>query len=68
MADVTIKTTKNGPLVIRGEVSVVDHNGEPFDTSQRPVVALCRCGLSKTKPFCDGAHGSAGFVAEETAG
>jgi len=47
---------------------VVDHEGKPFPIDpSKANVALCRCGHSQRKPFCDGAHKSCGFVAAETA-
>lgn len=50
-------------------VQVVDHEGRPFPLpTHKRVVALCRCGRSRTRPFCDGSHKEAGFVARETAG
>lgn len=67
MPDVSIKATKNGPYLIKGSASVVDHKGNSFDTSEMPVVALCRCGQSARKPFCDGTHANGGFSAEELA-
>ena len=65
MADVTIKTLKNGPLSVKGGASLVDHKGRPFTTEDE--IYLCRCGQSKTKPFCDGSHADAGFSADEAA-
>ncbi len=60
MADVKIQVTKNGPLVVQGEVNLVDEQGNPVPT-QKGVIALCRCGASVTKPFCDGTHSRIGF-------
>lgn len=54
MADVTIKVLDKGPLFVSGNVEVVDAEGNKFETKQQ--FALCRCGLSKNKPFCDGTH------------
>jgi CDGSH-type Zn-finger protein len=63
-----IRCRQNGPLVIEGPVSVVDHLGNTFSLPPgKPAVALCRCGQSNTKPFCDGSHKNCGFVAEELA-
>ena len=64
---VTIRLRKNGPYVIEGDaVQVVDWNGAPYTVERRPV-ALCRCGASTTKPFCDGTHSKQGFQAAEAA-
>ena len=60
MADVKIQALKNGPLIVQGSIEVLDSNGQPM-TPPRPTVALCRCGHSNNKPFCDGMHGKAGF-------
>jgi CDGSH-type Zn-finger protein len=65
MADVTISILDNGPFLVKGEVSIVDGDGQAFPAQKQ--VALCRCGASANKPFCDGAHAKAGFVAAERA-
>jgi len=74
MAEITIRLRPNGPLVIEGTapleglLKIVDQNGAPFAIpANKPVVALCRCGHSAKKPFCDGAHKTCGFLAEELA-
>ena len=68
MADVIIRCRPDGPLVIEGPVTVVDQQGNPFPLpTHKPLVALCRCGYSRSKPFCDGAHKSCGFQAAELA-
>ncbi|BCU81133.1 hypothetical protein JIR001_09160 [Polycladomyces abyssicola] len=54
IADVTIKVNDQGPLVVSGPVELIDALGNRFET--RKVFALCRCGLSQNKPFCDGNH------------
>jgi CDGSH-type Zn-finger protein len=65
---VVIRCRENGPLVVQGEVAVVDHLGNAFVVPPgKPAVALCRCGHSGTKPFCDGSHRSVNFQAAETA-
>jgi CDGSH-type Zn-finger protein len=64
---VTITTRPNGPYLIQGPIRLVDPDGQEF-TVQRDPVALCRCGQSKSKPFCDGTHGKVGFQAAEKAG
>ena len=60
MADVTIQTLKNGPLLVKGPVQLVDAQGAPLPAAE-PTIALCRCGHSSHKPFCDGSHQKAGF-------
>jgi CDGSH-type Zn-finger protein len=63
----TIRLRQNGPYVIDGdEVRVVDWNGQEYRSERRPV-ALCRCGASTKKPFCDGTHSKIGFQAAEAA-
>ncbi|WP_077618694.1 CDGSH iron-sulfur domain-containing protein [Bacillus sinesaloumensis] len=54
MSKVTIKVNDNGSLRITGDVDLVDAEGNKFQTKQ--TFSLCRCGLSKNKPFCDGSH------------
>lgn len=44
-----------GPLLVRGDFEILDADGEPVD-QRRGTVALCRCGGSAIKPFCDGTH------------
>lgn len=56
-----VRLRRNGPVVIEGDdVTVVDWNGQPYLITRRPV-ALCRCGASAKKPFCDGSHARVGF-------
>jgi len=52
----------NGPYLIRGDFEITDDRGKVVDT-RRKTVALCRCGKSRTKPFCDGTHKVTGFAA-----
>lgn len=68
MSEVKIRLRPNGPLVVEGTFTLVDQNGNPFplDTS-KPAIALCRCGHSNNRPFCDGSHRTAGFVCERLA-
>jgi CDGSH-type Zn-finger protein/uncharacterized Fe-S cluster protein YjdI len=56
---VTAQVTARGPVYVRGEVTIKDHTGAVVATGTR--VALCRCGASQNKPFCDGSHRAAGF-------
>ncbi len=69
MADViVIRCRENGPLVLPAGVRIVDHQGNAFPIpAGKENIALCRCGHSKTKPFCDGSHRQCGFQAAELA-
>jgi len=60
----TLKVGKapNGPLLLSGNFTIVAASGRRAWTGTK--AALCRCGQSKNKPFCDGTHKGAGFVAE----
>lgn len=59
MAKISVRA--NGPLLIEGEdVNLCDATGAELEIQRRPF-ALCRCGASSKKPFCDGAHGASGF-------
>ena len=64
---VKITIRPNGPYVVEGEVELADVDGKKVDTTDRPRIALCRCGASVTKPFCDGTHSKIGFQAAEAA-
>jgi CDGSH iron-sulfur domain-containing protein 3 len=64
---VTIKVRQNGSLLVEGdEVKLVDWNGQEYILNKKPF-ALCRCGQSQRRPFCDGAHKLCDFRAEEAA-
>ena len=68
MSQVTIKVRDHGPLLIEGPFTIVDAAGTAFTVpANKPAIALCRCGQSKNKPFCDGSHKGCGFTAEERA-
>ncbi len=68
MADVKITVRSNGPYRVEGPITLVDADGNEFDISARGgTVALCRCGGSTNKPFCDGTHTRIGFAAAERA-
>lgn len=54
----------DGPLLVRGPVELLTGDGKPIPRTRR-TVALCRCGLSDRKPFCDGTHKSAGFRTDD---
>jgi CDGSH-type Zn-finger protein len=63
----TIRLRKNGPYLVEDDdVRVFDWDGNEYAIARRPV-ALCRCGASTKKPFCDGTHSKIGFQAAEAA-
>jgi CDGSH-type Zn-finger protein len=57
---------RDGPYLLRGAFELIDQDGNPIET-HRSTVALCRCGRSQTRPFCDGTHKLTGFQAESAA-
>jgi CDGSH-type Zn-finger protein len=59
---VKIQVKKNGSVRVTGTVDFVDAEGNVLET--KTDFSLCRCGASKEKPFCDGSHRDAGFVAD----
>lgn len=62
-----IKVIQNGPYLVQGDdTTVIDWNGATYAIPKRPF-ALCRCGGSTNKPFCDGTHSKTGFKAAEAA-
>ncbi len=67
MADeIKITTLDDGPYLVKGPMKILDAEGNEF-LVERKTVALCRCGGSMRKPFCDGTHSKAGFRAAERA-
>ena len=66
MSSVTIRSLKNGPYLVEGEVDLFDPEGNKVSVD-RATIALCRCGASSNKPFCDGTHSKIGFQAAEAA-
>lgn len=64
-----IRCRENGPLVIQSAlVQIIDHLGNVFTPpTGKETIALCRCGQSKNRPFCDGSHRDCGFRAAEVA-
>lgn len=53
-------------MLVRGPVAMVDQDGNEIEL-KRKVIALCRCGKSRIRPFCDGTHKTIGFQAESGA-
>jgi CDGSH-type Zn-finger protein len=58
----TITPYRDGPLIVRGDFRMLDQDGGEIDPG-RETIALCRCGKSGIKPFCDGSHKRSGFSA-----
>ena len=68
MAEVEIKVRENGPYKVTGPIRLIDADGNEFELpAGGEPVALCRCGASTTKPFCDKTHSKIGFQAAERA-
>jgi CDGSH-type Zn-finger protein len=67
VAGFRIQASPNGPYIARGPLTVVDAAGNEHEVADGKNVALCRCGGSTTKPFCDGTHSKIGFKAAEAA-
>ena len=66
MGDVSVTVNRSRPLLVAGPIRLLDADGTAY-TLEREVIALCRCGQSANKPFCDGSHKTTGFTAEERA-
>ena len=62
MTNVTITANDNGPYLVEGGVTLLDAEGNEYEVSDT-TTALCRCGHSSTKPFCDGTHEKVNFAA-----
>jgi CDGSH-type Zn-finger protein len=68
MDTVVIKVRHNGPYKVTGPVKLIDADEREYHIGDRgETIALCRCGGSTTKPFCDGTHSQIGFHAAERA-
>lgn len=66
MQEVKITVRLNGPYRVQGPIILEDVEGNRFELPGE-IFALCRCGNSKNKPFCDGTHREVGFQAETRA-
>jgi len=63
-----ITVRQHGPYVVEGsDVTLVDWNSQEYRPVNRARFALCRCGASTAKPFCDGTHSRVAFNAAEAA-
>lgn len=66
--DVKIKVSDDGPYLVEGPVDLSDGQGSSLADQSRKVIALCRCGRSSNKPYCDGTHSKEGFKSAVRAG
>lgn len=64
---VEIKVRDHGPYKVTGPVRLIDAEGNVFALPEGKALALCRCGRSQTKPFCDRSHRESGFESCERA-
>ncbi len=60
----SVTACPNGPLLVRGDVEILMPDGAPAPR-RRATVALCRCGASGIKPYCDGSHKVVGFRTDD---
>ncbi|MHB2020536.1 MAG: CDGSH iron-sulfur domain-containing protein [Candidatus Xenobia bacterium] len=60
MSETNIQVMKTGPYIVSGSFTLTDHEGKPI-AIEKERIALCRCGASNSKPFCDGTHKTIGF-------
>jgi CDGSH-type Zn-finger protein len=70
MADVKITVRKDGPFRVEapeGSIELMDADGNKYNLAGKTQFALCRCGGSVNKPFCDGTHSRIGFQGAESA-
>jgi CDGSH-type Zn-finger protein len=65
MSDPTIQVLPKGPYLVAGKITLLDASGNRIDAGEK--TALCRCGASTNKPFCDGTHSKIGFDAAAAA-
>ncbi|MGA8202469.1 MAG: CDGSH iron-sulfur domain-containing protein, partial [Candidatus Sulfotelmatobacter sp.] len=61
MPDPSIKVLPKGPYLVEGKFNLLDASGNKIEAGEK--MALCRCGASTNKPFCDGTHSKIGFDA-----
>jgi 3-phenylpropionate/trans-cinnamate dioxygenase ferredoxin subunit len=65
MSEPTVQVLPKGPYLVAGKITLLDASGNKIETTEK--FALCRCGASTTKPFCDGTHTKVGFEAAAAA-
>jgi CDGSH-type Zn-finger protein len=64
--EATITPYRDGPLLVRGPFRLTDQDGNDIEV-RRETIALCRCGKSRMRPFCDGTHKVVRFSAPSAA-
>jgi CDGSH-type Zn-finger protein len=57
--NIKMQVSKNGPYIVKGVVTIINSDGT--EIVKEGTIALCRCGSSNNKPYCDGAHTIMGF-------
>lgn len=67
MSQIEIKVRHNGPYKVTGPMTLVDAEDRAFELPEGTAIALCRCGYSRNKPFCDKSHKRIGFYSEDPA-
>ena len=67
MSDVKVLVKDNGPFLVTGPMTITDAAGNTFNLNGKETFALCRCGASAKRQFCDGAHKTCGFESAERA-
>lgn len=67
MADVKVNIRDNGPFLVTGPITLCDAAGNQFNLGGKETVALCRCGMSENRPFCDGSHNRCAWKSAERA-
>ncbi|MGH9468416.1 MAG: CDGSH iron-sulfur domain-containing protein [Terriglobales bacterium] len=75
MSEVTITVRRYGSLKVEGPFRLIGSDGKEIPLPEgKPAIAFCRCGQSKSKPFCDGSHklcafdGTEAHILEQEAG
>jgi CDGSH-type Zn-finger protein len=66
MDEVVIQVRENGPYKISGPITIMDAEGREVALPEGSAIALCRCGHSANKPFCDASHKRIGFIADDS--
>ena len=56
MEATNLTINSDGSVKVEGDFELVDKEGNVYDLGGREIISICRCGLSKNKPFCDGSH------------